>query len=59
MRFLRKLGGQSYPCMCGADDCPRCFPGCLDVEDEICEVCGFAIKEDEEHEGCHDDEDEA
>jgi len=45
--------------MCGADDCPRCFPGCLDVEDEICEVCGFAIKEDEEHEGCHDEEDEA
>ena len=21
----------STPCMCGADDCPRCYPGCDDV----------------------------
>lgn len=27
-------------CMCGADDCPRCNPGCNDVIE--CETCGKA-----------------
>ena len=28
----------SQPCMCGATDCPRCFPGCENYCE--CEVCG-------------------
>ena len=28
----------SQPCMCGATDCPRCYPGCGDYCE--CEDCG-------------------
>jgi len=27
------------PCDCGAEDCPRCFPGCLDTVNLACK-CG-------------------
>jgi hypothetical protein len=26
------------PCLCGAEDCPRCFPGCDEIE--TCGRCG-------------------
>ncbi len=29
----------SGPCDCGAEDCPRCFPGCLDTVSLACK-CG-------------------
>lgn len=28
----------SGPCLCGAEDCPRCYPGCDRVRE--CEGCG-------------------
>lgn len=30
------------PCMCGAWDCPRCYPGCNTPEE--CERCGRTFK---------------
>lgn len=41
------------PCLCGANDCPRCFPNQgpepedEDPEEEYCEICGFRMFEDE------------
>ena len=35
----------SGPCMCGADDCPACRPGCRDWLE--CSRCGNEFRRDE------------
>ena len=60
------------PCMCGADDCPRCHPGCdrlkecercrdefrlVDLDrDGLCEECASKAAEEKANENKEDEE---
>jgi len=51
------------PCLCGANDCSRCYPGCHDDEcicdDGTCEACDPPEPEYERHDEYDWDEDDS